>query len=141
MSDAVLIKTGGIYDFQLDANGDIDTADMFDTAILMSIYCERRASASEVPISSQRRGWIGNESFDDFENGSKFWLYQQARATRTILNGIVTAVQNGLQWFVDDGIATSVAVTAELNGLTVVIERPNSNVDRRYYEIWNNTGA
>lgn len=142
MSDAVLALNNGLYDFQLDDNGDIKTADMFDTAVLMSIFCERRASSSEVPNSNQRRGWIGNESYDDgFENGSKFWLYEQARMTRTMLNGVETAIANGLRWFIEDGIATDITVAAEFNGLTVEIKRPNSNVDKRYYELWNNTGV
>jgi len=141
MTDAVLTKNGGVYDFTLDTAGQITVEEAVDTAILMSLFCERRANASEVPVSSQRRGWIGNESTPGFENGSKFWLYEQSRITRTTLNNIETAVRNGLQWFVDDGIATKITVTMELSGLTVVIERPNSNVDKRYYELWNNTGA
>ena len=143
--DAVLSLTAGIYDMQIDTNGDIQTEDFFDTSLLMSLFCERRASASEMPDSELRRGWIGNESTPDFEIGSKLWLYSQARVTRTTLNGIETAVKNGLQWMVDDGLAVSVDVTAILgNGsiaVTIDIKRVNSSVDRRYFELWNNTGV
>lgn len=142
--DADLVEVDGIYDFQIDADGDIKTTDFFDTAILMSLWCERRANSSDMPINNTRRGWIGNESFENFENGSKLWLYEQARITRDTLNGIETAVSNGLQWFIDEGIATNIEVSTELQNskilLLVIIERPNSNVDRRYYELWNNTG-
>ena len=134
------------YDFQLDGNGDILTADFFDTALLMSIFCERRAAESEIPPAQLRRGWIGNESNNDgFENGSKLWLYEQSRVTRTTLQEIASVVQNGLQWFVDDGLAISINVSAKLQNNNIIIEveimRPNSTVDFRYFEFWSNTGA
>ena len=45
-TDAVLAADStGLYDFSLDASGDILTEDFFDTAILMSLFCERRAIA------------------------------------------------------------------------------------------------
>lgn len=140
--DAVLDEN---YDFQLSPEGDILTEDFFDTAILMSLLAERRANASEVPESHRRGGWIGNESTPGFEIGSKLWLYYQSRVTRTVLTGVETAAINGLLWFIDDGIATSVEAVGKLsNGkivLTVVITRPNSKVEKRYFELWNNTGV
>ena len=39
--DAILTETNGQYDFTLDENGDIATADFFDTSILYSIHGER----------------------------------------------------------------------------------------------------
>lgn len=140
--DAVLTSD---YDLQIAPNGDILTADFFDTAILMSIFCERRASASEVPQSHRRRGWIGNESTPGFEIGSKLWLFEQSRITGTILRGIESAVLNGLQWLIDDGYAINIRASAALTvtgvTLTVIIERPGSKVDKRFYDLWENTGA
>ena len=49
--DAVLIESANGFDFNIGSNGDIETENFFDTAILMSIFCERRATASEVPES------------------------------------------------------------------------------------------
>lgn len=141
-TDAVLV--GDNFDLQIGDDGDIVTADFFDTAILMSVFCERRASPSEVPQSERRRGWIGNESTPDFEIGSKLWLYYQARVTRSILSGLESVILAGLQWMVDDGIAESIEVNAELSGGRVVVDiptkRPSSKVERRYYALWENTG-
>lgn len=129
------------YDFQIDDDGDIKTIDSFETALLMSLFCERRAQASEVPDSHRRRGWIGNTG--EFENGSKLWLYEQARVTRSTLIAIETAVYNGLQWLLDDNLAVNLEVSAELKNsnitITAIIERPNSKVERRYYDLWNST--
>lgn len=135
----------GDFDIQIAANGDILTRDFFDTALLMSLFCERRALPSEVPESERRRGWIGNESTPGFEVGSKLWLYYQARATRTILGEVESVVVDGLQWMIDDGIAQKIVANSIFsNGqisIDVLITRPSSKVDRRYFEIWDNTGT
>ena len=142
-TDAVLSDDN--FDLQIGADGDIVTADFFDTSIFMSIFCERRASPSEVPESYRRRGWIGNESTPGFEIGSKLWLYYQARASRSILAGVESVIRAGLQWMVDDKIAESIEVDAELSGGQIAVEiltkRPSSKVERRYYQLWENTGV
>ena len=144
-TDAILTKNSlGFFDFSLDGEGSIDTEDFFDTFILMAIFCERRANASEVPNSERRRGWIGNESTPGFEIGSKIWLFEQSRVDRDTLNGIGNAADDALQTMVDDEIAISVKSEVVLlnDEVTLVseIERPNSKVERRYFELWNNTG-
>ena len=132
-------------DLQLDSDGDILTEDFFDTSLLMSLFTERRAVSSEVPDPQLRRGWIGNESTPGFEIGSKLWLFQQARLTRDTLNGIETAIVNGLQWLVDDELAINTNVSANVaNGIItvqIIIDRTNSAVERRHFELWNNTGV
>jgi phage gp46-like protein len=132
------------YDISFDAAGDIETDDFFDTSILYSLFGERRANASEILEPRQRRGWIGNED-KDFENGSKLWLFEQARLTQSNLNRIEDEAKKALQWLVDDGYAISVdEVTASVDttGITLelIIRRSRSNVERRFFALWQNTG-
>jgi len=133
------------YDIQIASNGDILTEDFFDTAILMSIFCERRAEPSEVPQSERRRGWIGNESTPGFEIGSKLWLYEQARAKRSVLLGIESAFEDGLQWMIDDKILKSLKIKATLTDGDIIVEATlehySSRVDKRYYNLWSNSGV
>ena len=138
-ADAILYADDE-YDFRLDANGDIATADQLDTALLMSLFCERRAAESEMPVPELRRGWIGNAVTPDFEIGSKLWLYEQARITRTTLNGITAEALAGLNWLVEDGIAESVIVNTTIAGLTVTLTRQNSEVSTQFYKLWEGTG-
>lgn len=145
MTDAVLTidQTTHRYDFSLDDNGDIETADFFDASILYSLFGERRASPDEVVEPQLRRGWIGNSA--DFENGSKLWLFSQARLTRQNLNRIEDEAQKALKWLVDDGYAVSIdKPVASLSGgrvlLNVTIRRSRDKVDRRFYELWEATG-
>lgn len=143
--DAVLLKSGNTYDLQIGSDGDILTDDFFDTAILVSLFVERRASSSEVPASHQRRGWIGNESTPGIEMGSKLWLLEQSRLTRTLINSANSFVLNALQWLIDDGYALNIEVDTVIQEQSLVIEatieRPNSKTEHRFYDLWNNTGT
>lgn len=132
------------YDMQIGPDGDILAEDFFDTSILYSLFGERRASADEVVEPQRRRGWIGNEA-GGFENGSKIWLYEQARLTRSTLNGIEDEAAKALQWLVDDGYAVSIdsPVAIVRSGrvlLEVTIRRSRDRVSRRFYELWERTG-
>ena len=145
-TDAVLTvdPSTNLYDFNLDANGDIDTEDFFDTSILYSLFGERRASPDEVVDARLRRGWIGNRP--EFENGSKLWLFQQSRLTRDILNRIADEAEKSLQWLVDDGLAVAINdVSANVSKgrvvLDITIRRSRDKVDRRFFTLWDNTGA
>ncbi len=144
-TDAVLTIDPGsqLYDFQIDANGDIKTEDFFDTSLLYSIFGERRAAPDEVVDANLRRGWIGNDV--DFENGSKIWLLHQARLTRSNLNRLEDETRKALQWIVDDGFAVAIdQVNATLSGgrvlLDITIRRSRDKVVRRAFELWENTG-
>lgn len=146
-TDAVLsknVRVAGLFDFSLTDDGDILTEDFFDTAILMSFFCEKRAADSEVPVSQRRRGWIGNESTPGFEIGSKIWLYEQSRVDRDTLNGINSAADESLQWMIQDEIAVAVRSSSIFKDGTITlesaIERPNSPVEKRYFTLWEGTG-
>ncbi len=144
-TDVILSQSSGYYDFKWTTEGDISTAETLDTAILMSIMEEVRATPGEVPDSASRRGWVGNESTPDFEQGSKSWLFEQERITGTVLAELGVVIRNGLQWLIDDGIAVSVAVEQPRvqSGKVVVyinLGRDGSPVDRRFYSLWENTG-
>jgi len=138
--DAVLYEAQQ-YDFALDAQGDIETADQLDTALLMSLFCEQRAAPSEMPNPAQRRGWIGNEATPGIEIGSKLWLYEQARVTRTTLNGIQTEGQRAVAWLVEDGLANKVEASVSTSELTINLYRPNSEVVSVYYPLWEGAGV
>ena len=142
-TDVLMTQTLNLWDLSLDDQGDLTNGDFFDSSLLYSIYGERRATAAEVPDSRRRRGWIGNENAD-FENGSKIWLFEQARNTRSNLNLLESTAFNSLKWFIEDGLLFNVQVTAlaTRQGTTLQIDlfRFNSEVDRRFFALWDNTG-
>lgn len=145
-TDIQLQNNGDYYDLAIGSDGDFVKTNSFDTALLLSIFCERRASETEVPEPSRRRGWIGNFN-NPVEYGSKLWLLYQARLTNSTVNRARDYLQQCLQWLVDFGYLRSVVVTTERNDdLTGVIaqirlERFNSEVEYLNYTLWENTGG
>jgi len=145
--DATLFPLdGGLYDIGIQFDGDIATKDSFDTFILVALLTDARADESEMRPSNRRRGWIGNEHTPDFEIGSKLWLYEQSRLTRTVMNEIETEAVRALQSLVDDDLADSIRgvdllVTTTGVNLTIDIARDPSEVEKRHFQLWNNTGV
>ncbi len=144
--DAVLVPfQTGMWDVAINAEGDFDSVDALDTAILVSLFTDARADASQIALPELRRGWIGNESTPDFELGGLVWLYYQERLTRTVLNGIADAARRSLKWMVDEGIALAVRAEATPVGsgrldLRIELERPTTDPKIFNIVLWDKTG-
>lgn len=144
-TDVVLNDDKGYYDFSWTVDGDISTGETLDTAILMSIFNEARATGSEVPEPERRRGWLGNQSTEGFEQGCKAWEFEQERLRGSVLADLSVVVRNGLQWIIDEDIAVSVTVgNAKIINNAATIEvalgRSGSEVEKKIYQLWQNTG-
>tara|TARA_R110000744_G_scaffold196160_4_gene315394 strand:+ start:9504 stop:9950 length:447 start_codon:yes stop_codon:yes gene_type:complete len=142
--DAKLTHNNYFYDISFDSAGNLETEDSFDSAIINTILSEERATSSEVPISSLRRGWIGNLD-TDYTVGSRLWVHNQQRIQQAETNLIRSEVSRALQrTFVDNGIAIAQRVRIRLVSNRVefiaVLERPGSEASSQYLAIWENTG-
>jgi phage gp46-like protein len=120
--------------------------DGFDTAIKMSLMCERRADSSEISTSQYRRGWFGNLilDYDNFEIGSKLWLLSQARADQLNLNLAKTYTQAAFQWMVDDNLIKKLDVFTRYDRnfkliITIIFYRSNDKTESIAYNLWDNT--
>lgn len=141
-------QPGGIFDIAFAFDGDVLTEDAFDTAIIVSLFTDARADVSEVAIPERRRGWAGNEVTPGFVLGGKLWLFTtQSRITRTVMNEMEDAARDSLTWMVDRGLATGITgVSVTMAGigilrLALTIERSPSQIERRFFELWNATGV
>lgn len=143
-SDAILHVDGaGEYDIQWSDTGDILFGATLDTAILMSVFGEVRASQSEVPKAKNRRGWVGNETNDDFEQGAKAWLFYQSRATASMFADLQSVVENAFEWMLEQDVADAyeVGLPRLMSGeitVPVTVSRDGST-DTQYYTLWDNT--
>lgn len=137
---------GGLFDLVL-SNQSFETVDGFETAIIISLLTDARASAAAVQTPSRRRGWIGNILTADNgrQLGSRLWTFEQARLTVAVLNDLSVAAQESLAWMVEDGIAKSVNASAEkindrqVNVLVVIVTIEGK--EKRYSVLWRQTGA
>lgn len=143
-TDILLNNDSGYLDISF-TDGDLTLTHGFETALLMSILCEARAAASEVPTVERRRGWWGNyvSSFQGYEQGSKFWLLYQAKRTNDTLNLAKTYVSNGLQWFLTDKYADDISIDTSFDNIGLKIDttlyRSKNKIANASYRIWDNT--
>lgn len=120
--DLKLNKEKGYWDIDTE-NGDFVKTDSLDTALYMSVFCEKRANQVSEP--SLRRGHFTNQfsRVTGYEIGSLFWLYtSQAKNTTANLTLLENTVNDGLRWLVDDAIISKVNVSATKSSTQINLE-------------------
>ncbi len=143
MSDIKLHLTdGGVFDVRVVSN-DLEHDEGLETAIIVSLFCDSRATAEELPVEEQsRRGWWGDVAGDEDDLiGSKLWLLRREKITADVLRRAKEYCEEALAWLIEDGVAESVAVTTERGGLYKInigieIARPQEQASRRFSYVW-----
>lgn len=98
--------------------------DSLSTAVIISLLTDRRAnvgdrlpdgSISDGSIAPDRRGWCGDALADiQGDNiGSRLWLLEREKETEETKRRAIFYCEEALEWLLEDGIASSVEVTAE----------------------------
>lgn len=82
------------------------------TAVLLSIFSDRRAMPDDKTPGSSRGGWWA-DSMDGYKWGSRHWLLERAKQTNDTLNRDRAFIQECLKWLVEDGVASKVEVANE----------------------------
>jgi phage gp46-like protein len=98
-------------------SGDLTTGNDLATAVIVSLFSDRRAPPDYVPIdaSNYRGGWWGDQ-YQASPIGSRLWMLARAKYTSAAQ---ITKLAKGycdeaLAWMISDGVAQSVTVTADL---------------------------
>lgn len=144
MKDILLNSDNGYLDFGIE-NGDFKMTGGFETAIIMSLFCEARASTNEVPAVELRRGWWGNlvGDFSNYQIGSKIWLLYQSKKIPEVLSLVKTYATNSLQWMIDDGYINKIEVDSSFieNGiyLSINMYRSQDMIASLGFKIWEQT--
>jgi len=147
-TDLKLVREVGtnIYDIDFDSDGDFLMIEGLDTSILMSVFGEKRATASELIEPIFRRGDWSNELNDviDYQVGSLYWLLEQARADQESLNLAIDALEDGLSWMIDDALVKEVSVDGDIidNEMILRIEltQKNDQIDTYRFNAFSATG-
>ena len=125
------------------ADGDLVADEGLETAVLLSLYTDRRALAEdELPDDgTDRRGWWC-DAYSDRPQGSRLWLLWREKELDRVLRRAEEYASEALEWLIDDGIASAVEVEAihlrrGVLQLIVGIQRPGRAVlERRYDYVW-----
>ena len=124
---------------------DVNRDDGLETAVILSLFCDRRAAPEDLPPEdTDLRGWWGDVDIADTgdQTGSLLWLIRREKQLPRVLTRARDYAQAALQWMIDDKVATSVQVDAEIVrrgflGLTITITRPRGDqVSFRYDYAW-----
>lgn len=143
MSDLALKYCGRFFDIEV-AKNDITKDDGLETAVIISLFTDRRVGIEELPpLETDRAGWWG-DMFPEIENdeiGSKLWLLMREKQTNQTLSRVVEYCKEALQWMIEDGIAESVEVSAEYPereklSLAISIQKPKGKVSFKYILNW-----
>lgn len=135
-----------IYDISIGDGGDFSLVESFDTAIILSLFTDKRAEDSEVPSSLKRRGYFGNLSNSGKkELGSKLWLLDQARINQETLNLAIKYAEQALQWLIDDKYIRNLIVLGVISPnestitLTIKFFLNNGQVNQKSYKLFKNS--
>ncbi|AVO53642.1 phage GP46 family protein [Ectopseudomonas mendocina] len=125
------------------ANGDLARDESLETAVLLSLYTDRRAlPADQLPDGgNDRRGWWA-DAYADRPYGSRLWLLWREKEMDSVLRRAEEYAREALTWLTEDGIASAVEVEAihlrrGVLQLIVGIQRPvGAALERRYDYVW-----
>ena len=116
------------------------------TAMVLSLFTDRRAEADDVPPSGDARDLRGfwADEFADVEGdrfGSRLWLLARSKRTNETLLRAKEYVLEALAWALEDKVAKSIEVTVEAIGSALVFEvgllRPTGDrVEFRFAHAW-----
>ncbi len=102
------------------SDNDLETDDGLTTAIIISLYTDRRADDADVlpdENNIDKRGWWGDKVSPDVEGdeiGSKLWLLERAKTTSAdAVPTVERYVEESLQWMIDDEAVKSITVNGE----------------------------
>lgn len=119
--------------------------DGLETAVVLSLFTDRQADAGDTSVQpTARRGWWG-DAYPDVQGdriGSRLWQLAREKQTPAVLARAELYATEALQWLVDDGVASGVAVVGEwvrtgVLGLAITITRSAAPVvSLRFDTFW-----
>lgn len=138
----------GIFDLIIDEDqADFETTDGLESAIVVSVFSDRRAYKDEVGDPMRRRGWIGDlvsEVPGDL-HGSGLWLYEQSRLTQEVVTGVRQEAEQCLEWMIQEDLVVSVSAAVASDPvkrqlrLVITTSSPTGGTSVRAYELANAT--
>lgn len=130
------------YDLALEA-GDLAADETLQTAVLLSLYTDRRAHPSDaLPDGSTDRRGCWSDAYSARPAGSRLWLIDREKELGTVLRRAREYGEESLAWIVEDGIADDVEVDAQhlrrgVLQLLVTIRRGEESVlEQQYDYVW-----
>ena len=144
MADLALAWDGAelVADLSVQGN-DLVQEDSLRTAVLLSLYLDRQAEASDLlpPGETDRRGWWadGAPVVPGDLVGSRLWLLAREKQSPAVRARAERYAREALQWLIEDRVVERLEVTASFPKagwlvLDVEIFRPSSDPVRYQFD-------
>lgn len=129
---------------------DLERDEGLSTAVLISLFTDRRADESEPYDNEDRRGWWGDllaETEGD-QIGSKLYLLNRSTNTQQTTVKAKEYIYEALDWMIDDGVAAKIDIDVEVYGLSsnlrlyvlIQIHKKDGNIElMKFDDLWANT--
>lgn len=151
------ITQQGTIDFKTLNNGRLAIEDTLDSAVLISLFTDRRAHPDDVlpdrktrthPVTLDKRGWCGDALMEDGDRiGSRLWLLTREKQTEETRRRAVEYCEEALQWMINDRLIASFDIDAQwhaggrLNALIVLSLNDGETRTYDFSDIARNTYA
>jgi phage gp46-like protein len=109
----IIYDKDGYFDIDIK-NGDIQTDEDIETAVLISLFCDRRANDDEIDVLD-KRGWYGDlySIQQNDKTGSKLWLLKREKLTALTIARIRNYSNEALAHLVEDKRVKDIDVNVE----------------------------
>lgn len=131
---------------RVEYDGDLETDGGLETAVLLSLFTDRRAEPDDKPPSgddTDRRGWWADEFAEKTGDlfGSRLWLLDRSTLTSETVLRAEEYVREALAWMLEDRIVASLDVEIETKAdrllIGVGLQRPGRDpVSFRFAHTW-----
>lgn len=116
MADIALLWAAGGFADIATAGSDLQTDDGLETALMISLFTDRRISVDEELPAGEvgRRGWWGDiGGLPSDRIGSRLWLLSREKVLPEVIARANEYAREAVQWIVQDKVATRVEVVVE----------------------------
>lgn len=124
-----------------------------ETAVLLSLFTDRRAANDDVPPSgdaADRRGWWADQfaATEGDRIGSRLWLLDRATLNGENARKAEEYIREALQWMIDDRVVASIDVAIDITsqrGATLIalaLQRPGREaIAFKFAHVWSQSDA
>lgn len=104
-------------------DGDLKADNGLETSTLISLFSDRRVTFEQLPAGEDdKKGWwadLISEPIGD-KIGSRLWTLQREKVLDSSAVEMESILTEAFEWMLDDGIAASIVVDAEILGLNTI---------------------
>lgn len=145
LADLALTWSGLAADLSL-IDTDLASDTGMETAVMLSLFTDRRAEDDDVPSSgddADRRGWWADQfaAVEGDRFGSRLWLLGRSKRTEEVRRRADEYCREALAWMIEDRVVQSLDIETELTAQALLIgvtaHRPGREpVALRFAHVW-----